>query len=142
MRSIETISRIVIEDGEKILVCKDKQNKNYFFPGGHVELGEFSEDALLRELKEEISFEVNNTELMGIVENIYSAKDGLHHEINLFYYAKCNKIDVESNEDHLDFFLFNKKEFSEKDVRPKEVKKAILSWIKNKKFFYIKTIDL
>jgi ADP-ribose pyrophosphatase YjhB (NUDIX family) len=138
MRNIETISRIVIEDGENILVCKDKQNKNYFFPGGHVELGEFSEDALLRELKEEISFEVDGTELMGLVENIYPATDGLHHEINLFYYAKCNKIDVESNEDHLDFFLFNKKEFLEKDIRPLRMKEVVLDWIENKKFFHIK----
>jgi ADP-ribose pyrophosphatase YjhB (NUDIX family) len=138
MRNIETISRVVVEDGENILVCKDKQNKNYFFPGGHVEFGEFSESALLRELNEEISLKIDSVELMGIVENIYPAKDEIHHEINLFYYTKREKIDVKSNEEHLEFFLFNKKEFLEKDVRPLRIKEVVLNWIENKKFFHIK----
>lgn len=142
MKNIEVISRAVLLNKKKILVCKDKKNKNYFLPGGHVEFGEFSKDALLRELKEEVSLDIKKAELIGVVENFYTKKKEDFHEVNFFYYVTSNKREIKSNEDHLDFFLFNKKEFSEKDVRPKEVKKAILSWIKNKKFFYIKTIDL
>ncbi len=141
MAKIEIISRAIIEKKEKILVCRDKINENYFLPGGHVEFGEFSEKALLRELKEELSLETEDIKIIGIAENMYEAKGKFHHEINFVYHVKGKQITPESNEEHIEFSLFNYKEFEKRDVRPKKLKNAVLLWKKNKKFFYITIND-
>ncbi len=141
MKEIEIISRAVIIENEKILVCKDKERPNYFLPGGHVEVGEFSDDALIREMEEELSLKINSPSLIGIIENFYKARGIKHQEINLIYSANCNDLKLESNEEHIDFFLFSKEQFKEKDVRPRKVKDALIKWQKDKEFFHIKTRD-
>lgn len=141
MQKIEVISRALIIKDDKILVCKDKKNKNYFFPGGHIDTGEFAKDALRRELMEELSLKTKNFSFIGVVENKYIARKKEHHEINFVYYVTYYNFKKESVEDHLDFFLFDINEFKRADIRPKELKKAILVWRKEKKFFHIETID-
>ncbi len=141
MKKIETISRVLIISDGRFLVCKDKLNENYFLPGGHVEFGEFSNEAVVRELNEELSLNIYNFYLIGIVENIYFAHKKNKHEINLVYFAETKDISIESKEDHIEFFLFSKKDFEKKDIRPKDLKKAILCWQENRKFFNITTKD-
>ncbi|MDD3607942.1 MAG: NUDIX domain-containing protein, partial [Candidatus Moranbacteria bacterium] len=52
--NFEICSRAIIIKNRKILLPKPKDENWYFFPGGHVEFGEKAEDALRRELKEEL----------------------------------------------------------------------------------------
>ncbi len=52
-KHFEVCVRGVIIRRGKILVCRHKEKKYYFFPGGHIDFGETAEAALLRELKEE-----------------------------------------------------------------------------------------
>ena len=49
LNSIEVCARAVIKESEGILVCRKKGADYYFFPGGHVEYGEKSLDALARD---------------------------------------------------------------------------------------------
>ncbi len=141
MKKIEIISRGVVFSKNKILVCKNKGNKNYFLPGGHVEFGEFSQNALLRELKEELSLEAEETDFIGTIENIYKARGETHQEINFLYLVKCGKLNIKSNEEHIEFFLFSQEELKEKDVRPKKIKKALLKWKSDEEIFHITTKD-
>ncbi len=141
MQKIEVISRALIIKEDKILVCRDKKNKNYFFPGGHIEVGEFSREALKRELMEELSLKTKNFYFIGLVENRYTARKKEYHEINFIYYTTYYNFKKKSVENHLDFFLFSIDEFKKADIRPKKLKEAILTWKKDKKFFHIETID-
>lgn len=45
---------------------------NYTIPGGHIELGERIEDALKREVKEEVGLDIDPVRLLLIQEAIYS----------------------------------------------------------------------
>ncbi len=141
MGKIEIISRAVIIKEGSILVCRDKANKNYFLPGGHMEFGEFSADTLSRELKEELSLRTSDAELIGIAENKYFARGKCHQEINLVYKVDYKDLRIESKEDHIEFTLFSKKEFQKNDIRPRDLKEAVLSWQNNRKFFHIITVD-
>jgi len=63
----------VVLDGERVLLGKALTTQKYVLPGGGIELGELTEDALKREVWEETGLEVNVHEF-------------LHFETDFFYY--------------------------------------------------------
>ena len=70
MTPLAVVAGVIIRDG-CVFISKRPQNKArgglWEFPGGKIETGEAPEEALVRELKEELGIEVR-------VKNIYDAK--------------------------------------------------------------------
>lgn len=61
----------------------------YYRPvGGTIEFGEHSEDALVREYKEEIGAEIEILQYIDCIESIYKVTDKIGHEITLLYTVK------------------------------------------------------
>lgn len=84
------VSAVIIKDN-CVLLEKAKKYEGYCFPGGHVELGETSLEALVRECKEELQIIVKKANLLCALENIYHAKDGASvQELNYFYKIKTD----------------------------------------------------
>ncbi len=139
--SFEICVRGIIFKDNKILVCQQKGKDYYFFPGGHVEFGENSQDALIRELKEELNLSLKKVEYIGTVENIYKDKEKKekHHEINLVFEVKADKVKDKSKEDHLDFFFFDKEKFQKEKVLPLALRNVLIKWLKDKKKFWLTT---
>ena len=76
----------IIKNENNILLYYDKDRNSYHFPGGHVELGETSEHAVLREIKEEVLVDAKIDKLLCVNENIYPMPDGrVAHEIGYYY---------------------------------------------------------
>ena len=75
----------IIEQGGKLLLCKSYDNikKEIFFRfvGGAVNFGEKSEEALRREIKEELNSEIENLKFISVVENIFTYEGRKKHEI-------------------------------------------------------------
>ena len=64
-------------------------NGVYYRPvGGTIELGERSEEALVREYKEEIGAEIEILQYIDCIESIYKITDNIGHEITLLYTVK------------------------------------------------------
>ena len=64
--------------------------------GGTIELGEPSADALKREFKEEISADIRIVRYLDVVENIFTLKEQVYHEIALVYeveFEDCRLLD-------------------------------------------------
>ena len=99
-------------------------------------MGESIKEALFREIKEELNIIVKKIKFIGLVDNIYEEDGQKHHEINLVFEAKVDKISTKSKEDHIDFFFFDKDKFSKEKVLPIALQKAILKWLKDKKVFW------
>lgn len=59
------------EDGLVLLCNSHKWPGLYTVPGGHVELGETCEEALVREIKEEVGLDIKVKELLSIQQVIY-----------------------------------------------------------------------
>jgi 8-oxo-dGTP pyrophosphatase MutT (NUDIX family) len=53
--------------------------------GGRVEFGELSRDAIVREVEEELSAEITELELLGVLENVFSFDGSPGHEIVFVY---------------------------------------------------------
>ncbi|PED08263.1 NUDIX domain-containing protein [Bacillus pseudomycoides] len=96
---------IIIKDN-KLLLANYKGHHS-FLPGGHVELGESAECALIRELKEEIGIDCEVKRFLGVIENEWQDSETLHYEINHVFevYSKDLHSDIEpiSKESHLTF---------------------------------------
>ena len=92
------VNGIIIKNN-KILTIKMKNNISYCLPGGHVELGEDSKTAILREMLEEIDTPVSISKELAIVENFYIDKKNMQtHEISFYYIVtpeNFNKISLE-----------------------------------------------
>jgi 8-oxo-dGTP pyrophosphatase MutT (NUDIX family) len=56
--------------------------------GGGIHFGEYSQDALVREIREEFEAEITNIRFLGALENIFTYDGQLGHEIVLVYDAK------------------------------------------------------
>ncbi|GGE32066.1 NUDIX hydrolase [Streptococcus himalayensis] len=50
------VCAIILDDG-KILAMKDERSPYYYLPGGRVKFGETAEEAIIREVKEELEIE-------------------------------------------------------------------------------------
>lgn len=88
---IRPIAICVFRDGDKILVPQlyDPTAKETFYRplGGAIEFGERSEDAVVREVREEIGAEITNLRYLGTIENLFTYDGRMGHEIVLVYEA-------------------------------------------------------
>jgi ADP-ribose pyrophosphatase YjhB (NUDIX family) len=137
----ELISRAVIMSGRKILLCSGMGTGKYFLPGGHVEMFETSQDALERELDEELGMTVRRQVLIGIAENIYHDGRKKRHEVNLIYSVSPSSYQIESMEDDLEFSWVSINNLHKIPALPKSLFGAIIKWTKDKKQFAVYETD-
>ena len=79
-----TVGALIVNDKEEILLVRShKWGRKYTVPGGHIELGEQSQTAVKREVREEVGLEVQPVRLLLIQEAIYPA-DYIKHEHYIF----------------------------------------------------------
>jgi len=90
---IRPIALGIIRRRDQILVFEGPEPDSggwiYYRPlGGTIEFGELGHQALVREMREELSAEIENVRYLGICENLFHAPDGrAAHEIALLYEA-------------------------------------------------------
>lgn len=84
----------ILKVKDKYLTVKIQDNDFYCLPGGHVELGEDTDSAVLREMKEELGYEVKIDRLVSIIQNFFKAKDGrMFHELGYYYIVEPKNIE-------------------------------------------------
>ncbi len=101
-----TVGVFIFNPDNRLLLLKShKWPGKYVVPGGHVELGERLEDAVLRETKEETGLDVYNLEFINFQEFIYDPSFWKPRHFIFFDYAcKTQSTDVQLNheaEDHI-----------------------------------------
>lgn len=69
----------------KILLCRFKDGDYWTFVGGKVQFDETTEDAVIRELKEETKATLSINHLVSIVENFFTIDDSRWHQFLYLY---------------------------------------------------------
>jgi len=89
---IRPIAICVFLHQERILVAEahdSRKHQTFYRPiGGTIEFGERGEEALRRELREEINAEIADIRYLGTLENIFTYEGRRGHEIVLVYDAR------------------------------------------------------
>jgi len=92
MSNIRPVALVIFRKNDKILVVqgRDPATKKIFYRplGGTIEFKEKGEEALRREIKEELGAEIKEIKYLGMIENIFTYNNQAGHEIDLIYKAK------------------------------------------------------
>ncbi len=127
------VCAIIINNG-KLLVMKDERSPYYYLPGGRVKLHETAENAILREMKEELNIEATIERPLWLnqsffVEDVNKEK---YHEICLYYLVNINKTEFPVTENIVELYEKNKKLVFEW-LQFEELEKSIYIHILSKK---------
>lgn len=101
-----------------------KDHNAFLLPGGRLEILENSEEAILREIKEEVGLNLDY-KLVSIEENI--VKDTKFHMIEFVFYTEIDNFEMLTNLDDgwNKFEIAEIKDIDNYDIRPKSVKNLI-----------------
>lgn len=84
------VAGVLIENDEILLIEHKKNDKKYWLvPGGGVDWGESTSEALVREFKEETNLDIEVEKFLFLSETI--APDKKKHVINLYFQIKKKK---------------------------------------------------
>ena len=126
---------VFVEDG-KMLVDRARKFDGHIILGGHVRVGESSQDAIIREAKEEMGLTVKIEKLICINENIFplANSDKVAHELAFYYLLSTDKLPEDNyefteNDDGVQithrYSWVDLNEFEENNVRPNWIAKMI-----------------
>jgi 8-oxo-dGTP pyrophosphatase MutT (NUDIX family) len=100
--TIRPIAICVIRRGDEILVVEARDEVDgltFYRPlGGGIEFRERSDDAMRRELQEEIGAELDELQLLTILENVFEFEGKACHEIVFVYEASLADPDLYERE--------------------------------------------
>ena len=126
----------VILNGNKILAMTDENAPYYYLIGGKVELHERAEDAVIREIREEMNVNAEIVRPLWVCQNFFTEKvnKDRYHEICFYFLVDISKTDVLEKGDKfvlkegkhtLTFEWLNISELNDKYIVPEFIKKEI-----------------
>lgn len=85
----------IIRRGDKLLVMREEEIGHWYLPGGRVKLHEPLEDALRREVAEELALPARIVRPLWLVENFYTmdtkeGEDIPFHELGLYFLVELS----------------------------------------------------
>jgi ADP-ribose pyrophosphatase YjhB (NUDIX family) len=100
------VGAIVIDGGALLLVKRDREpaRGQWSLPGGRVEAGESLREAVVREVREETSVDVDVEGLIGVAERIVRDDDGAiaYHYVILDFLATARSTAITAGDDAIE----------------------------------------
>jgi ADP-ribose pyrophosphatase YjhB (NUDIX family) len=133
-KKIHLRARAVIYKQGMLLLAHDYKMQWNYLPGGHIELGESAESALIREIQEEIDVACSIKRFLGCFEFSWKEKSGaLDQEINFVFLVDSEELSIEhapeSKEPKMRFFWCPLDELKDNHFVPPRLITAIPEWL-------------
>jgi ADP-ribose pyrophosphatase YjhB (NUDIX family) len=91
---IRPLALAIIQREGDLLVCKyydDAKGETFYRPlGGSIEFGEYGQEAIRREINEELGVDLADVRYLATLEDIFTYRGQRGHEIVLLYEARLN----------------------------------------------------
>jgi 8-oxo-dGTP pyrophosphatase MutT (NUDIX family) len=75
----------IIRQADRLLLNRFGGDSFWALPGGAIESGEFSTEALVREMREELAVTVEIGRLIWVVENLFEYRGAFYTEFGFYY---------------------------------------------------------
>ena len=94
------VAAVMVKNG-KLLVMQDTESPYWYLPGGRVQLHEKAEDALVRELQEELGVQPKDLKPLWLVQNFYreDVNREQYHELGLYMLADVSGTEISEKEE-------------------------------------------
>ena len=95
------VNGLIINDNKALLV--DINNNGFLcLPGGHVQIGEDTKEAVVRETMEEVGVTSKTQKLFAVIENFFKNKKGKSfHELSFYYLMENASVPKEKQHDYV-----------------------------------------
>jgi mutator protein MutT len=126
--SASTAAIITNSKGEVLLTTRafEPAKGKLDLPGGFVDMNETAEEALIRELKEELSIDVCNPQYLFSLPNEYQFSGITVHTLDMFFKVEVeDNIQVKTDDDVADAQFYDLKFVNIDDIGLNSIKKAI-----------------
>lgn len=95
-------------------------------PGGFIDLHETAEEALRREMREELNLDVTQSTYICSMPNLYVYKDILYHTIDFFYLCQVSNLDeIQSREEVRDIRIVKLMEIDLNEIGFQSIRRGI-----------------
>ena len=101
---IVSVEAVIVMEGS-LLFLKRKNHPamgQWWFAGGRIRKGESLEEALRREVKEEVGLEISAYKLINAYSRVFPER----HDITMAYLCKCKEGTIMLNNEHSEYKLF------------------------------------
>lgn len=138
---VPTCALILENENQEILLVKRKfaPKKGFWdLPGGFIDFKETAEQAIIREVKEELSINIKKIKYFGNYIGFYPYKGINYQPLCFFFYSKIknNKIEkIKTNDDAEKFRFFSKNEIPWNRLSFIDIKNALKDYLKKKTIF-------
>lgn len=129
----------VFMHNDKVLIHNNVNSDHCCLPGGRIEIGENSQEAIKREIKEEMGKDIEIIDYIATIENFFEMKNKKYHEIFFLYKVEfANKEDQKINhiiynaegKQYLQYEWIDLKDIEKYNLLPKCLKEIL----KNKQY--------
>lgn len=127
-------SAAIIRHQDNYLISKRNDKDYYSILGGRINFGEDSKAAVLREIREELGWDLSDAKLVRIMENFFSYSDGTKFHEYLFvylmnvseeYFKKGDFINLENPNMHM--LWYKKEDYLKLNIKPLVIKDVLES---------------
>jgi len=128
-----SVAAIIINGNREMLLCRrayDPYKGTLDLPGGFVDLGESAEDAVRREIHEEIGAEVETIQYFDSFPNIYPYSGFNVHTLDIIFTCslKTNSI-LAPNDDVSEIIFIPFDEIKPEEIKLTSIRKAVEKWL-------------